>query len=489
MNMNTIVDLCEEKPTDELILQVYLNKKNGVKTNYFYRKFLDKHQNIENYLKTRFNDSESYNETIYRILNKLEIRPTCPTCGKPLKYYNMISGFQTYCSLKCMANNKEIQQKIKNTKYKKYGSQTYNNIEKLKQTNLKKYGVEYYQQSTIGRKKLSDAYHNKSIEEKQQILNKIKNTFLDHYGVEHISQTELFKEKYKQTCLEKYGVEHILQTELFKEKYKQTCLDKYGTTHPMKTAFIQNKLKETFKEKYGVEYVFQNKNIYQKMLNTMFDRYETYYMLQDERYKYDIHEKYKQTCLDKYGVDTTLKVKNIIKAQLETRKQHCLEKFGVEYYFQTDEYKQKVYNTKKKNHTFNSSKIEQQFKEYLEQNYPNDFEYQYRSELYPFNCDFYIKSLDLYIEIQGNWTHGKHPFNENNQKDINQLNILNRKNQEFINKGKIKNLYKNAIYTWTELDVKKRKYAHDNNLNYLEIFSNNINEAIQIFEEYIKQFK
>lgn len=39
MNMNIIVDLCEEKPTDELILQVYLNKKNGVKTNYFYRKF------------------------------------------------------------------------------------------------------------------------------------------------------------------------------------------------------------------------------------------------------------------------------------------------------------------------------------------------------------------------------------------------------------------------------------------------------------------
>ena len=253
----------------------------------------------------------------------------------------------------------------------------------------------------------------------------------------------------------------------------------------MKTAFIQNKIKETFKEKYGVEYVFQNKDIYQKMLNTMFDRYETYYMLQDERYKYDMHEKYRQICLDKYGVETTLKVKDIIEASIETRKLHCLEKFGVEYYSQTNEHKQKVYDTKKKNHTFNSSKIEQQFKEYLEQNYLNDFEYQYRSELYPFNCDFYIKPLDLYIEIQGNWTHRKHSFNENDQKDTDQLNLWKQRNQEFIDKGKTKNLYKNAIYTWTELDPKKRKCAQDNNLNYLEIFSNNINETIQIFEEYI----
>ena len=58
--------------------------------------------------------------------------------------------------------------------------------------------------------------------------------------------------------------------------------------------------------------------------------------------------------------------------------------------------------------------------------------------------------LDLYIEIQGSWTHGKHAFNENNQDDIDKLNLWKSKNTKF---------YDNAIYTWTELDVKKRNIA------------------------------
>ena len=36
---------------------------------------------------------------IYRILNKLEIRPTCPTCGKPVKYTS--NGYSAYCSKEC----------------------------------------------------------------------------------------------------------------------------------------------------------------------------------------------------------------------------------------------------------------------------------------------------------------------------------------------------------------------------------------------------
>ena len=39
------------------------------------------------------------------------------------------------------------------------------------------------------------------------------------------------------------------------------------------------------------------------------------------------------------------------------------------------------------------------------------------SDLYPFKCDFYIIDYDLYIEIQGTWMHGKHPYNKNNEND------------------------------------------------------------------------
>ena len=141
----------------------------------------------------------------------------------------------------------------------------------------------------------------------------------------------------------------------------------------------------------------------------------------------------------------------------------------------SQEMQSRINNTKKKNHTFNTSKIEYQFKEYLEQNYPNDFEYQYRSEMYPFNCDFYIKSLDLYIEIQGSWVHGKHPFDENNQEDIDRLNYMKSKNTKY---------YQNSIYVWTISDIAKRNIAKQNNLKYLEIFSSELNECINALYNY-----
>ena len=92
----------------------------------------------------------------------------------------------------------------------------------------------------------------------------------------------------------------------------------------------------------------------------------------------------------------------------------------------------------------------------------NSIERQYKSKLYPFHCDFYIKDIDTYIEIQGTWFHGNHPFNEN---DKNDLELLNKWKQ------KTSNNYKRAIDTWSIRDVKKRNVAKENNLNYLEFFN------------------
>ena len=93
----------------------------------------------------------------------------------------------------------------------------------------------------------------------------------------------------------------------------------------------------------------------------------------------------------------------------------------------------------------------------------NDTCYQYSSDLYPFHCDFYIPSLNLYIEYNGSWTHGKHPFNKDNEDDI-----------EILNNWKIKSetskFYKSAIETWTIRDVNKRNLAYKNKLNFIEIW-------------------
>ena len=88
---------------------------------------------------------------------------------------------------------------------------------------------------------------------------------------------------------------------------------------------------------------------------------------------------------------------------------------------------------------------------------------QYRDERYPFVCDFYIPSEDLFIEYNGSWTHGEHPFDPMNLDDISTLEAWQEKVIDHP-------YYQNAIYTWTDLDVRKQRIAKENNLNYVVIY-------------------
>lgn len=77
---------------------------------------------------------------------------------------------------------------------------------------------------------------------------------------------------------------------------------------------------------------------------------------------------------------------------------------------------------------------------------------------YPFPCDFYIKSLDLFIELNVHFTHGGHWYDDKSNTDRHrksQLELTDRKrNRKFLS-------------TWCDTDVKKRMIAKQNNLNYL----------------------
>ena len=88
---------------------------------------------------------------------------------------------------------------------------------------------------------------------------------------------------------------------------------------------------------------------------------------------------------------------------------------------------------------------------------------QYRDDRYPFDCDFYIPSEDLFIEINKHWTHGGKPFDELDLNDISKL-------EDWQERAKTSRFYKNAIYVWTNLDVRKQKCAKENNLNYKVIY-------------------
>ena len=207
------------------------------------------------------------------------------------------------------------------------------------------------------------------------------------------------------------------------EKIKKTCLERYGVNSYLKTEASKEKTKQTCLERYGVNSYTQSQ---------------------------EFKDKSKQTCLEKYGTVAYQKTKEfseIIKSKL-------------------DIIQQKIYQTKKQNNTFNSSLIEKQFEAYLKENNIN-YKTQYKSKVYPFNCDFYFPDNDLYLEINAHWTHGGHPFDRTNKDDLLLLEQWKKKNTKY---------YDIAINTWTVRDVLKRETAKKNNLNYLEFFTNNINE-------------
>lgn len=140
----------------------------------------------------------------------------------------------------------------------------------------------------------------------------------------------------------------------------------------------------------------------------------------------------------------------------------------------------KQYLTKKLHNSFNTSTPEELFyKKLVELNKNNTIYRQYKDVRYPFYCDFYIKELDLFIELNYHWTHGGKPYlNDDNDKKT----LL-----EWREKATKSKFYEAAIETWTRRDVRKRQIARKNNLNYIEIFTDkDIEELEKVIEKLSK---
>ena len=135
----------------------------------------------------------------------------------------------------------------------------------------------------------------------------------------------------------------------------------------------------------------------------------------------------------------------------------------------------KINKKKKLNNTFQVSNMEKDFYNILVNKYgKEDVVKQYKDEnRYPFNCDFYIKSKDLFIELNLHWSHGGHLFNPNNPEDLNLLKHWEEKSSNSL-------YFKNAINTWTKRDVEKFKIAKENNLNYEVIYNKK-----ELYEKYL----
>lgn len=246
------------------------------------------------------------------------------------------------------------------------------------------------------------------------------------------------------------------------QKFKQTCMAKYGVDNVSKLNSVIEKIKDTKKERHGSI----NYNNREKFVITCIDRYgvDHYNKTVEQRHKLSVsisaaQEKTRQTCMNRYGVDSVGKIDEFKNKRYDT----CIKRYGCKYLLQNETLKSKRVSTLKKNNSYMKSRLEDDCYYILCDKFgSNDIIRQYKSDSYPFNCDFYIISIDTYIEIQGNWTHGFHPFDKDNKNDIARLNAWKVIGTPY---------YMQAAYVWTDLDVRKRNIAKKNKLNFIEIYN------------------
>lgn len=125
---------------------------------------------------------------------------------------------------------------------------------------------------------------------------------------------------------------------------------------------------------------------------------------------------------------------------------------------------EKIFDTKRKNHSWNTSKPEEEFNDFLVNLFSKeDVIRNYSDERYPTRCDFYIRSLDIFIELNLHPSHFTHPFDNSNVEDIEYFAKLKESNDRWS---------KMILDVWGDRDIQKLNIAKKNKLNYYTCYSN-----------------
>lgn len=349
--------------------------------------------------------------------------------------------------------------------------------EKAAQTREEKYGGRY---TLSNESVLSDVarntfeQHMQDDDFREDVSNKKKATNVAKYGSECVMNVDEIKQKVKETNLERYGVDHYMKTEdgrkqfgdrvkehqhEYLEKSKQTCMEKYGVSNYMQTMYAR-KLQ-------GQRMIANMDEIAVKRGKTMLARYGVEYPSQLPEAKERLSVRMKL-----HGDEYRLKAR-----------QTCIERYGVPYYMQTDEMRCKmsyrmlqpsvqtaILSAKQQNHTLNTSSCEEIFYQMLCSVFDvSDIERQYIDDRYPYACDFYIKSRDLFIELNATWTHGGHWYDKDNIDDQNKVTFWSKKDTKY---------YQNALQNWIQRDVDKRQAARHHQLNYVALWDAKLMDAM-----------
>lgn len=310
--------------------------------------------------------------------------------------------------------------------------------------------------------------------------------YADEFAVADKAQRKL---NMKNGMVAKYGTDNAFKLSEFQGKAGNTREKRYGGRYTLSgDSSLSDGARDTFRE-HMKDDSFRNA-IDAKKKATNEKRYGNACVMKND----DVLAKCHATCMERYGVEHAMKLPENGQAfalrmaeyadEFQKKRQStCLERYGVPYYSQTDDFKrvqsermldskvqEKLCEVRLKNHTFKSSLPEDNLYELLCLCFDaSDIERQYMSDEYSYACDFYIKSRDMYVELNASWTHGGHWYDVTSNSDSCVLQQWQKKNTAY---------YENAITTWTKRDVRKREMAKKNDLNYVVLWDANLSDAI-----------
>jgi hypothetical protein len=284
-------------------------------------------------------------------------------------------------------------------------------------------------------------------------------------------KSKLLQKKITETTVENFGGRGYKSPEL-KKKTQDTCLEKYGVDHPWKDSIVREKGVETCRELYGSGGVLGSPVLRKEFEATMLERHGVIHpMLSSE-----IQQQKRETCLEKYGVDHPHK-SEIVQEKVRNT---CLERFGTTCVFSAPQIRDKfdyVENNRKRIETLIkedrlwTSKPEQSLGVWLQQIFGEE---DVLSQIWICHqsIDFMIKSLKLYVQLDGVYWHGlieklAPGAKLKIEKDI-KLNSWFEENKEL-------NLFRISDLQWLKI-IEKQEY------NLLLEQINNIRARVTFFE-------
>lgn len=281
---------------------------------------------------------------------------------------------------------------------------------------------------------------------KQAVVKKMEETCLKTKGVRNAAMLPDHKDKIHKTSQLKWGKNSYTQTDECKNKIIHTNLKKYGTKVSSQSDIVKQKAKYHFLAKYGKNSYVETDEFINKRNEKMLNTYGKIHALQIDKCK----KKAEKTCFKNYGVNCYLQSKAINDMR------------------NSPDIQRKRHETMKRNNSYgDKSAPEDNIYKILKDKFPSVTR-KYRSDKYPFPCDFYIPEIDIYIEIHFCQFHHNHPFNSSNLLDMREVFILQLKSLLLRKRrgNNLKNQYDSIINVWTNKDVRKLKIAKDNNLNW-----------------------